>query len=272
MILKIKYYRFHSRFPDLKKPKGFNEKIVYRMLYHRNELLSLCADKIVVRQYVEEKVSESILIPMITSCSDFSEIDPDTLPEQFVVKANHGSGWIRIVRDKNDVDWNELKRICNGWLKHNFYLRTREWVYDSIAPKLVFEELILDSKGNIPKDYKFHCFKKSDESDVEIIIQVDVDRFKKTQARNFYDTNWKKLGFSLLYPTHNGRLSPPPLLNKMVSIAKKLSEDFSYVRVDLYCVNNKIYFGELTFYHGAGLERFDPEFWDRQLGDMLMVR
>ncbi len=248
--------------PDFKNPITFNEKIQWRKLYDNNPKYSLCSDKVLVRDYVKEQIGEQYLINALFITDDAKKIDFDKLPDSFVIKANHGSGWNILVRDKKNADINKIITTCNRWLKSNYYYYSRESHYKNIKSQLIIEEMLSDESGNEPKDYKFHVFNNNIE-----FIQIDVDRFKG-HKRILYDENWNKLDFALgPFEIYQENISKPEKFDEMKDIVKKLSSGFSYVRVDLYTLNDKIYFGELTFTPGNGyVDKFTPEEYDKYFG------
>jgi len=259
--------------PDLENPKTINEFIAKRKVYDRDPIFTLCADKFKVREYVKEKIGEEYLIPLITYSDDIYKVDFNTLPNSFAAKVNHGSGQNMIVLDKTKENIDEMKVHIHYWMQRNHYYNTREWQYKNIETLILFEELILDKDGSIPKDYKFHMI----DSKVEF-IQIDTERFDN-HKRIFYSSSWEELDFMWAPVTSDNNpkykktrpMDKPKNLQDMIKISEKLSEDFDYVRVDLYDVNQKIYFGELTFTHENGLSKFFPEIYDRYYGERLMA-
>jgi hypothetical protein len=265
------YENVFGKKPDLKNPKTMNEFIAHRKVYDRNPLFTLCADKFKVREYVKDKIGEEYLIPLITYSDDIKKVDFDALPNSFAAKVNHGSGQNMIILDKDKENIEEMKIHICYWMNRNHYYNTREWQYKNIETLILFEELILDEDGTIPKDYKFHTIGGKVE-----FIQIDTERFED-HKRIFYSPSWEELDFMWAPATSQNRpkyekappLEKPENLQKMIELVEKLAEDFNYVRVDLYDVNQKLYFGELTFTHEDGLAKFFPEKYDRYFGKML---
>lgn len=249
--------------PDLNNIQTFNEFLLFRKLYPESDLLTLCADKYAVREYIKDKIGEEYLIPLIGKYSSFDSIDFSILPDSFVIKANHGSGQNEIVLDKSKIETSLLKKKTTNWLQENNYHRTREKQYKEIKPLLIIEKLMLNN-NEIPDDIKLHCINGSVE-----FIQVDSSRFENHQRR-FYSKDWLAVDFTFS-PIKNGKpkyteqaiKQKPENLEKIVEIAEILSKEFSYVRVDLYNINKKIYFGELTFTHENGSAHFFPEKYDK---------
>jgi hypothetical protein len=255
--------------PNLTNPGTFNEKLQWRKLNDRNPLMITCADKFAVRDYVKDKAGEDLLIPLLATVEDADSIPWDTLPQAFVIKAAHGSGWNHIVFDKEECDREKIVEDCRLWLETNYYYSLREWHYKAIKPRLVIEQLLLTKSGVVPEDYKFHCFRSKGK--LKTLLQVDVARFQE-HRRCFYDIDWQKLPFTVGFQLFEGEVQRPAKLNEMLELADTLSDGFDYVRVDLYHLDGRIYFGELTFNHGSGLERFTPPEWDEKLGSYWSLR
>jgi FkbM family methyltransferase len=247
---------------DFSHPKSFNEKIQIYKLFYRKQNLSEYADKYLVRDYVAGIIGDRYLIPIIGLHSAVEDINFEDLPEQFVAKATHGSGWNLLCLDKQNFPWEDNKALLDKWLHASFYDQFREWSYKNVEPRILIEKLILDKNGSIPRDYKIFCFDGEPK-----FFQVDSSRFSG-HRRNIYDTNWNILPVNFIYPHSEAEEKKPDsaLLNEMLDIARKLSRDFPFVRVDLYSVP-EIYFGELTFYPEAGLGAFDPPEWDELFGE-----
>jgi len=257
---------------DWENPRTLNEKLNWMKLHVRDPLQKIAADKYAVRAHVAAKVGEQYLIPLIRKCDRAEEIRFAELPAAFVLKTNHGSGQNWIVRDKAREDERKVVRQFREWLATNHYVASREWPYKGMPPAIVIEELLLDEQGQIPSDFKFHCF-----GGKVATIQVDLDR-ETAHRRNFYDLDWQLQPFvwtewagdKPAWP--NGRaVARPAALAEMVRVAETLAADFPYARIDLFYCGGKVYFGEITFYHGGAFERFDPPEFDRFFGDKLAL-
>ena len=199
-----------------------------------------------------------------------ADIDFTALPEKFVLKCNHGSGMNIIVKDKRRLNIRKTRRQLEKWLSVNYayILGNFELNYSDITKKIIAEEYIQELDGNL-HDYKIHCF-----NGVPKYIQLIGNRnFKDhTGWQMFYDVEWNRTGISTEnYPPYADDFEKPRKLPQMLEIAKFLSKDFYYVRVDLYVINDKIYFGEMTFYPGSGLLKFNPPEADKMLGDLLTL-
>lgn len=250
------YYRLRvGRRLDIDNPTTLNEKLQWMKFNYRFPLQSIVSDKLLVRDYVKEKLGEEkYLIPLLGSWKEFDDIDFSLLPKQFVLKCNHDSGGLVICTDKDNLDIVEAKNKIQKSLKNNFYYIGREYQYRNIKPMILCEKFISDN-GNIPMDYKFYCF--NGEPDVILVCR---DRFAKNTHRAsylFYDQEWNfqplDKGDEYLQDTD---IPKPKNLDKMIEIARNLSKDFLFARIDLYNINGTIYFGEITLSPNSG---FDPD-------------
>jgi TupA-like ATPgrasp len=252
----------HGGYPNLLRPRSFSEKIQYRKLFDRRPILVQFADKLHVRDYVRDKVGAEILSDLYHVTGDARDIPLDKLPRSFVVKPTHGCGWIEFVRDKNALDPDQLGQTCEGWLDQNFFYVAGEWVYKNIEPFILFEELLDDGSGQIPFDYKFFVF----DGRVEFLT-VEIDRFGD-HRRNVYDPQWNKLQFGFQRPNSDREVPRPAMLPQMLRYAEALCVGFDFLRVDLYCLKDRIVFGEITTTPGSGLEPFWPGGTDCWIGDL----
>lgn len=251
---------------DLDSPKTFNEKLQWLKLHDNNPLYTTMVDKYAVKQYVAEKIGEQYIIPTLGIWEHFDEIDFDKLPNQFVLKCTHDSGSIVIVPDKFKMDKLSAKKKLENGLKHNFYYVCYEWPYKNVPPRIIAEKFMVDESGVELKDYKVFNF-----DGIPKAIQVDYDRFTN-HKRNIYDAEWKYINMSIEYPTDaNHQIAKPKNLEKMLELAGKLSEGIPQARTDFYVINDEIYFGEITFYYGAGLEHFMPEKYDGVFGEWIKL-
>lgn len=264
IFVKYQYKNRMGKSLDLKNPILFNEKLQWLKVNWRDDLATRCADKFAVREFIKDRIEDDILTPLYGVYERPEDINFDELPNEFVLKVTHGWGEIIVCRDKTKLDINQTIKQLKNDLKRSHYLSGREWVYKNIPPRIVCEKYI-DENGQSPKDYKIFCFNGKPQ-----IIQVDIGRFVD-HHRNIYDVNWRKLHLELTYKNSVEPLEKPKELDKMLYYAKKLSAEFPFVRTDFYHVNNKIYFGELTFYPENGNGVFKPEFYNRELGGLLKL-
>ncbi|MDY0402706.1 ATP-grasp fold amidoligase family protein [Sulfurovum sp.] len=262
-----RYKECLQRNVNLKNPTLFTEKIQWLKLNDRNDLYTKCADKYLVRNYVEEKIGSQYLIPLVSMTEDFNDVNQDKLPDYpVIIKTTHDSGGTFIVNDKKTFDFKRLQGELSQRLKNNFYYLNREWEYKNIKPRIIVEKLLKDDSGNKQlNDYKIYCFHGK-----PMFIQTIFDRGVETKE-DWYDRNWKLLDVYYFSPLKK-HVEKPQVLEELLSVAEKLSQDFPYVRVDLYVVNNQIYFGELTFRPYGGFMKFVPESFDVELGQHLNIK
>lgn len=258
-------FKYHVGYElNLDNPKTFNEKIQWLKLYYHDPIMTKCADKYLVREYIKEKIGEEYLIPLLGVWDKVDDIDFDSLPNQFVLKVNWGCGQNIIVKDKSKLNIEEAKNKLKNWLNpfSNHYYWSYEWQYKNIEPKIICEKYLEQIDEQI-YDYKFFCF-----NGIPKYIQVDIDRFSN-HKRCIYDTNWNKLEFTNNYPLYNKDIEKPKKLSDMLKISKILSKSFKFIRVDFYIINNMPIFGELTFTHENGFGKFIPIDWDYKFGKLL---
>ena len=250
---------------NLESPQTFNEKMQWLKLYDRKDEYSFFVDKYEAKNIVKDKIGRKYIIPTIGVWDDPDDIDFDVMPSQFVLKCNHNSGvGMCICKDIKSLNKNKIKIELKKGLSQNYYMTAREWPYKNVKRKVLAEKYMVDESGTELKDYKIFCFNGEPE-----YIQVDFGRFTKHE-RNLYDTDWKYMGFSSLYPTNKNHEIPRPVcLGEMLEIARALSEGTPFMRVDLYVIGKNVYFGEMTMFHGSGFEPFTPFEWDKKLGDLI---
>lgn len=268
LFLGLLHKKCVGRFPSLRNPVTFNEQILQRNLRPDPRYAQL-TDKLAARGYIERKLGREHLIPLVAVPSDFCREDYESLPDQFVMKANHGSSFVKIVRRKSETTFGELKCLAEKWLSTDFYRVDRERHYRGITPRLFFETLLLDRNGRIPADYKVHCFMGRHEQPVMYILVIS-DRFGDDTRGDVYDVSWKRTEIAIGQYKRSNRASPPPRnLDAVLKAATTLARDFEYVRVDLFVFDNRLYFGELTFTPGGGVLPFTPDRIDYEWGKLL---
>ena len=248
--------------PDLDRPTGFNEKILFKILTDRRAYLTLFADKLRVRDYVR-RVAPELALPTLYWWSDRAETLPfDDLPESFALKANHGSGWNLLVEKRSEASKAELVRRMRTWLRSDFTIVGREWAYRNVRRAAYAEELLHGDGNAPPPDYKLFVFRGAVR-----LVQVDRDRFgRHTQV--LYDERWNPIDGTVA--AAQGEPAPPPAsLPTMLAAAARLSASVDFVRVDLYDIGGKAYFGELTSSPNKGLSPFRPATLDAWLGSLL---
>lgn len=262
-FLRRLYRKELGRELDLSNPQRYTEKLQWLKLFWRHEDAPICSNKYAVRKYLEERGYGSILNELYAVYDDADLIDPKELPEQFVLKASHGSGWNLIVKDKSKVNWFWWKKIMRSWMKQNLYWFGREWNYATQKPSIVIEKYLEDDSGEL-RDYKIICTNGQPR-----FFQVDENR-ATNHKRMYVDCEGNLLNFQDTFGY--GEIKKIPFSDaqrKMVEIAKDLCKPFPYVRVDFYECNGKIYFGEMTYFTHSGIISFDPDEMDYELGKLI---
>ncbi len=245
---------------NLKNPERFTEKLQWLKLFYRDDVIEKCSDKYAARFYVEEQGHAELLNDLLGVYDDVNEIDFNKLPNQFVLKVSHGSGWNIVCKDKTKLNWFMYKKIIRSWMRQNLYVYGREWNYKNLTPKIIIEKYIDSGDGQLT-DYKFFCFNGKPE-----FVQVDRDRFQG-HKRAFYNMEWEKLDFSTGYDIVDEER--PCGLEKMMNLAAEFARKFSFIRVDFYNVGKEIYFGEFTFFPDCGFYKYNPDEWDFYWGKLL---
>ena len=263
LMVKLQYRIKLGRSLNINEPRRFTEKLQWYKLYYRDPLMTQCADKYRVRQYIETKKLDRILTRLYAVYDKPTEVEIDSLPDKFVIKTNNGSGTNIICKDKAKISEEEVKKLLTDWLKRDYYFAGREWAYKNIMPKIIVEEYLEDEKNSFEgiNDYKFICFN----GEAKYIV-LDVDRHVN-HKRNFYDTKWNFIDVNSDHPNIGDQVKRPESLEEMLQIANIIAKDFPFVRVDLYWVNGRIFFGELTFYPWTGYVEFFPDGFDYTLGE-----
>lgn len=261
----IKYYKKKTagRVVDLDNPELFSEKLQWYKLNHRDPLMERVANKFTVREYIKEIGYGHLLNALFGVYTNVNDIDFDKLPHQFVLKGTHGSGFNIIVKDKSKLNRRQAKLMMKSWLKQHIAWSGREWVYEKMPRHIIAEKYLEDETGEL-RDYKFYCFNGK-----PTFMQLEVGRGTSHNTRNFYDMDWKLMPFGKELP-HNPNLHVPmpAMFDEMKKIAEDLSRPFQYVRVDLYQVGGRVYFGELTFFPAGGAPDFVPAEYDAIVGKM----
>ena len=245
---------------DLNNPETFAEKINWYKLNSNDPLMAQCADKVAVRDYVISKGFGDCLNEVYGVYDNVNDIDIDKLPNQFVIKAAHGSHMNYIVKDKNSFDFKHAKKMMKSWLHQDIYWSGREWVYKDIPKRIIVEKYIEDDAGEL-RDYKFFCYNGK-----PYFMEYDIGRFGNKHIRNYYDIDKILLNISDAECDSDFDIKDFPLddssFERMKGIASELSKTFQQARVDFYNVNNKVFFGEITFFDGGGSTVFRPSEWN----------
>ena len=257
---------------DWKNPKTFTEKLQWLKLYNRRPKYTTMVDKYAVKQYVSKLIGEEYIIPTLGIWTRVEEIDWESLPNQFVLKTTHGggSGGVVICKNKTDLDKIGASKKLQHSLNSDIYRNYREWPYKNVPKRIIAEkymkESISQSEDSELADYKFYCF-----NGTPTYCQVIRDR-NTNETIDFYDMEWNHMPFVGLNPVIGNGLNPvkkPLLLNKMIEICHTLSINIPFSRIDLYVIDEKVYFGEITFFPASGIGTFTPTEWNYKLGKMI---
>ncbi|HPD56837.1 MAG TPA: ATP-grasp fold amidoligase family protein [Smithellaceae bacterium] len=253
----------HGYIPNFINPRTFSEILQWQKYYGGIEKYNKYIDKYEARKYAKSIIGDSYLVPLIGLYNSVDEILWDILPSKFVIKATHGSGWNILVQNKAQHNWNDSKNKLQKWIKTSYYKTTGEINYKNIKPRIIIEEYLEEPSGDL-LDYKFWCFDGKAQ-----FIGVIGDRQNKTKGV-ILDLNW--LALPIKYPRLTRWQKIPPKPNKlpeMIIIAEQLAAIFPFVRVDLYCIEGKIFFGELTFTPGDGFNLKIPKELDLKYGSLI---
>ncbi len=262
--IKWRYRLIFNKRLDIENPISFNEKLQWLKLYDRNFEYTKMVDKYEAKKYVASIIGEKYIIPTIGIYDKFNDIDFEKLPKQFVIKCTHDSGGLIICKDKDKFDKNAARKKINKSLKRNYYYSGREWPYKNVKPRILIEKYMEDIKTKELRDYKFFCF-----NGLPKFMFLAKDRQIGQTKFNFYDLDFNLLPFTQGHPNDLSKISKPKTFDEMLELSKKLSANIPQIRVDFYEINGKVYFGELTFYHYSGFTKFEPEEWDKKLGDLI---
>lgn len=269
LIVSLQYYLQTGKKLHLKKPVRFNEKLQAYKLYYHDPLMLECTDKVITREFVKNKGLEKVLVPYLKVYDKAEDIDYENLPDKFVIKTSDGGGSNEVIvcHHKDEEMINNLKKKTAEWMKFPRPKKhiAREWAYQNNYPRRIIVEPLLEESGKQDiDDFKFYCFNGKFR-----FLQWHKDRTGDHRAAH-YDENGKFLpDVYIFYPTFDKAQPLPDNFDEMVKVAEKLSEDFPFVRVDLYNVNGKIYFSELTFYPASGYYTYCPEYVDEWLGSFF---
>ncbi|MBN5310980.1 glycosyl transferase [Serratia marcescens] len=270
---KLLYKRYFGKPLDLSNPVTLNEKIQYLKLncYNNNALITQCADKYAVREYVESKGCEDILNELYFSCDSVNDIPWDSLPNKFVIKGNHGAGYNLICQDKRVLDIDSATKTINEWMREDFWKKNVELNYKNIKKKIIGEKYIDTPDGRGPDDYKVYCFHGTPHC-----MMLCIGRDKGVPKFVYFDRDFKVLPYSQdsleLTPDEINSFVKPEGYDEIFTYAEKLATPFDFVRADFYLSNGKVIFGELTFTPSGGLDNERLVATDKLFGDFLVIK
>jgi hypothetical protein len=265
MYIKLQYRLRTRKKLNLKYPKTYNEKLQWIKLYDRNPIYTQLADKYEVRKFISDVIGEQYLVPLLGVWDKVEDINFDELPGKFVLKCNHDSGSAFICKDKATMYIKNVRKRLNKRLRKNHFWYGREWPYKGIKPKIIAEKYLEDKSGAL-EDYKVHCFNGTPK-----IIQVDIDRFT-SHKRNIYTNKWEYLNVSIKFPTSDDYvIKVTDAIRSMLDLSEIIAAKVgaANLRIDWYCPDDVLYFGELTFTHGNGAEAITPAEFAEHMGSWI---
>lgn len=267
LFLQLLYFFETGKRLNLNKPKSFNEKLQWLKLYNRRPEYTMMVDKYAVKEYVAKIIGEEYIIPTLGVWNSVSEIDWDSLPNQFVLKTTHGGGGCDVIicKDKATLDKVAAKEKLNRSLRSDIFWNYREWPYKNV-PKRIIAEKFMTNNGKDLEDYKIHCFNGEPK-----FILVCSNRYGGgAMIDDFYTPEWKLMDVRRPgHPKSEKASKAPELLQQMLELSRILSKDIPFLRTDFYIIENQIYFGELTFFPASGMSKFEPEEYDETFGNYL---
>ena len=262
-VTKAKYFCKNNRILNLDSPQEFMEKIQWLKLYHYKEEYGQYVDKFDVRSFVEMKIGKGYLNEILGVYDTAEEIDFENLPQQYAIKGTHGSGYNLIVKNASLSNNTDKINKLKPFLDSNYYDKYRETIYKKVKPRLLIEKYISNCEDGLI-DYKFYCF----HGQPKYVLVKKSENGKEKKC--FYDLNWKKIisnedDLNWL----ESEIEKPANFNEMLKVAGVLSDQFIFIRVDLYSVDDKILFGELTFFPTGGHKRFPIDYLNLEMGNLI---
>ncbi|MFS9772237.1 ATP-grasp fold amidoligase family protein [Enterobacter chuandaensis] len=259
-----------GRTPDIKSPTTLSEKICHRLVYDHNNLYTMLADKLAVREYVASRTTRIKAVPLIGVYRRFSHIDFSILPDQFVLKCNHDSGSTIICTNKDQFNYRQARKKITLALKKNLYYTTREWQYKNITPVILCESYVdlftNADRNSTPEMLRIHCF-----HGVAHYVEADYTDDRGREFINVYDRYWNLQPFQMEYPNTPVAHGEPKLFREALLAAQELAKGLDYCRVDLMLKSDEIYFSEITLSPKRGKLRITPLDWDTKLGDIWQL-
>lgn len=252
-----------------KHPKTFNEKLQWLKIYNRRPEYTTMVDKYAVKDYVARKIGNEYIIPTIGVWDRFNDIDFDSLPNQFVLKTTHGGGGggVVICKNKKNFDIEKARTKIEHSLKSDIYKSLREWPYKNVPKRIIAEKYMASEKEYSDLlDYKIYCFNGEPK-----LIMVAGGRHSGDKRFAYYDTEWNTVDIQWGAPRPDKEFEKPKQLQLMLKIASQLSMGIPHVRIDLYCIKNNVFFGEITMFDASGLEEIKPADMDAYLGNLIKL-
>lgn len=267
-FLKLQFKQRMGHSLNLKDPRTFNEKLNWLKIYYRKPEMSKLVDKYEVKKIVSNKIGSEHVIPTYGVWKNFDDISFDELPNQFVLKTTHDGGGVVVCTNKATFDIDKAKKKLNRHLKTNHYNYSREWPYKNVEPRILAEEYMVDPVDSELRDYKFFCFNGEPKA---LFIASDRQKAGDEVKFDYFDVEFNRLDIKQSHPNSNLQFQKPKTFEEMKANARILAKGFPHVRIDFYEVNGRMFFGEITFFHYAGLTPFYPEKWDYIFGNYIKL-
>ncbi len=267
LYVKLQFRIFMGYWPNLRTPTTLSEKLNWLKLYYHNPLLHKLVDKATNKQYVTEKIGSGHTIPTIGLWDDVDSIDFEKLPSQFVLKCTHDSGSVCICRDKDNVNFESIKKKLHRGLGRNYFLGKREWAYKDLKPRIIAEPFLPYIGKPDSVEYKLTVYNGKVRF-ITVCIGIAHSTYDD-RTNDHFTPEWNHLPFAVNYKSSGRKIEKPPFMDEMIQLTEKLAEGLPQVRVDWYAHDNAIIFGEMTFYTWAGYLNMEPKEWDERLGQWL---
>lgn len=268
-IKRLWKYKMGDKPLDLEDPKTLCEKLQWLKIHDHNPRYTKLADKYEIKKIVADAIGEEHVVPLLGVWDDADKIDFDSLPDQFILKTTHDSGGFMICKDKSTFDREAARKKFRKALKRNFYWSGREWQYKNIPPRIIAEKYI-DSLGK-PESFEYKLTCMNGEVKFTTVCRGIAHSTFDARSNDHFDRQGNKMPWYAYYKPSKEPVELPPQSEEMIRYAELLGKDIPYVRVDFYIVDDVVYFGEMTFYTWDGYMVFEPDEWDRKLGDMLEI-
>lgn len=251
---------------NLENPVTLCDKLNWLKINDIHPEYTRMVDKVALHDVIKEKLGEDICIPMLGAWEHYSDIDFDKLPDKFVLKCNHDSGSVKIITDKSKINHDELNKFFEARLKMNPYNIGREYPYKDVKPMIMAEEYMVPEDKSDIDDYKFFCFNGKPE-----VCLVVTGRAKDCR-NDIFDMDFNLLDIDRVHPHSDVPIEKPETFDEMKELAAKLSKGIKMVRIDLYEINGKVYFGEFTFFPAGGFHLMKPDKWEKYFGDLIDLK
>lgn len=267
-FIRMKYFHHFGKFPNLKNPQTYNEKLQWLKLYDRRYEYTNMVDKYEAKKVISNIVGEQYIVPNYGVWDSFDEIDFDKLPNQFVLKTTHDCGGVVICKDKKKFDKVTAKRFLEKHLAYNYFFEGREWPYKNIKPRILAEAYLENFDSKDLKDYKVFAF----DGEARVLFVASDRQNKEVETKfDFYDMEFNHLNIRNGHPNSQKHCEKPSTLEYMKYLAEKISNGYPHIRVDFYEVDGRLYIGELTLFHFSGFVPFEPNLWDYEFGKWIKL-